>query len=784
MPKPPFSSRQPRRKWLIPAIIAIIFFAGNLASELFGNLIGTVPESYPGVVWAIIGAALITAVVVAIVEARQKDNTTTANVPDGERDAISIGHNAAHSINVVGDGNMIRSSGAKIADGHGVAADSIHGPVATGNQGRAIQTSTYVEHQILQSPSLPSALHQLPPPPRDFTGRGAELNELMAVLEKGGVTISGLQGMGGIGKTALALKLAELLTPRYPDAQFFFDLKGASDRPLLPAEAMAHVIRAYLPMAQLPENENELRGLYHSVLHGQRALLLLDNARDARQVEPLLPPASCCLLVTSRLHFTLPGLFPKNLDILPPEDARKLLLTIAPRMSAQAEAIAKLCGYLPLALRLAASALAERIDLNPSEYVCRLTNAQQRLQLIDAALSLSYEMLDTAMQKLWRLLAVFPDTFDKGATAAVWELDFDQAQDNLSTLVADSLVDYAPVTARYHLHDLSRLFADNRMSEDERDMSHQRQATHYATALRGANELYMQGGEALQRGLALFDLEWGNIQVGQAWAAANAERNQTAAKLCSDYPDAGSDILDLRQHPRESIRWLEKGLAAARRLKWRSFEVAHLGSLGIAYANLGETRRAIEIHEQSLVVNRELGDRRAEGQILGNLGIAHANLGETQRAIEFFEQALVIDQQIGDRRGEGADLGNLGNAYAILGETRKASKFYEQVLLIDREIGNRRGESNTLGNLGSVYSDLGETRTAIEFYEQALLIDREIGNRQGEATDLWNMSLALDKLGERPKAVAHAEAALKIYEQIENPNAAKVCRKLTEWRRQ
>jgi hypothetical protein len=177
-----------------------------------------------------------------------------------------------------------------------------------------------------------SALHQLPPPPADFTGREAEIEELLVALEDASLTISGLRGMGGVGKTALALKLAEKIEERYPDGQFYLDLKGTSPQPLTPAVAMAHVIHSYHPGIKLPESEAGLRGIHLSVLHGQRALLLMDNARDKKHVEPLIPPAGCRLLVTSRQYFTLPGLFAQSLDCLPPADACKLLLTIAPRI--------------------------------------------------------------------------------------------------------------------------------------------------------------------------------------------------------------------------------------------------------------------------------------------------------------------------------------------------------------------------------------------------------------------------------------------------------------------
>ena len=670
-----------------------------------------------------------------------------------------------------------------------------------------------------------TALHQLPPPPGDFTGRQAELDELMAEMRKGGATISGLRGMGGVGKTALALKLAEQLTERYPDAQLYLDLKGTTSDPLTAADAMAHVIRGFQPTAQLPESEAELRGLYLSALHDKRALLLMDNAANREQVEPLIPPSGCVLLVTWRQRFTLQGLYARDLDTLPPGDARDLLLAITPRIKQQADSIAKLCGYLPLplplALRLAAGVLDERMDLNPQDYVNRLADAQKRLELVNASLSLSYDLLSPEMQGLWRALAVFPETFDVKAVAAVWELEPEAAQDKLSELVSYSLLEWNGATRRHRLHDLAQVYADSRLTETERRATQQRHAAHYWAVMGTADQLYFKGGEDLMRRLELFDLEWGNVQSGQAWAAVHTEEDEAAARLCSDYSGA-ANLLALRQHPRQRIEWLQASLAAARRLKDREAEGVHLGNLGLAYIDLEETRRAIEFYEQTLEYHRKSGDRRGEGTDLNNLGEAYRRLGETRRAIEFYEKALAIDREIGERRGEGYALGNLGLAYARLGEMRRAIELYEQRLVISREIGDRRGEDNALGNLGNAYLDLEETQRAIEYYEkhlviareisdrrgegnalgslgrayhrleqpsraielyeQCLVIHRETGARRGEGNDLWNMALALEKLDNRVQAVASAEAALEIYDGIEDPNVDTVRERLAEWR--
>jgi Tfp pilus assembly protein PilF len=634
-------------------------------------------------------------------------------------------------------------------------------------------------------PPRVTLLHQLPPPPRDFTGRERELGELMSQVERG-VTISGLQGQGGIGKTALALELARRLAPRYPDAQLYLDLKGASSQqPVSIAEALSHVIRAYHPTEKLPEGVEELRAIYLSVLHGQRALLLMDNARDAAQVEPLIPPDTCVLLVTSRRHFTLPGLYAKRLDTLTPAESRELLLKIAPRIGERADDIAALCGQLPLALRLAASALAERRDLSPQDYVRRLSDAPRGLKAlgeVEPSLGLSYDLLGADLQKLWRSLAVFPSPFDARAAAAVWQLEPDAAQDALGDLLNFSMLDYDAATARYRLHPLARLFADARLKEGERDSNQRRHAEHYLKVFREADDLYLQGGESVKAALALFDLESRNIQAGQAWATAQAREDDAAAVMCFNYPAVGAYLLQLRQNPRERIQWLEVALAAARRMKAREAEGAHAGSLGIAYMQLGETRRAVRSFEQQLMITREISDRRGEGYALGNLGQAYASLNEPRRAVEFYEQCLDIMREIYDRRGEGYALGALGRVFADLGEAGRAVEFYEQCLVITREIGDRYGEAQALGNLGLMHYVQGDVRRATELYQRQLEIARQIGDRYGEGISLFNMSLALEHLGDRAQAIAHAEAALEIFEQIESPHAEKVRGQLEQWR--
>jgi tetratricopeptide (TPR) repeat protein len=624
------------------------------------------------------------------------------------------------------------------------------------------------------------SLHQLPLPPADFTGRDELIAQLLEDFQKRkGAAITGLTGMGGIGKTALGLVVAHSIVNDYPDAQIFLDLKGTTT-PLSAADAMRHVVLSFEPTADLRALDDAGMGnAYRTILHGKRALLFFDNARSAEQVAPLRPPETSTMLVTSRWAFGLPGLQTRRLDLMKPESAEQFLLELCPRIDGQSDELARACAYLPLALRIAGSFLQVNPDWPVKTYVAQLEDRKGRLAALHdsregaelttepdllATFEMSYQQLSEEDRKRWRTLGVFPTSFDARAAAAMWKMEEDDARRLLGLLLRYSLLDYDETSERYSLHDLLADYALSQMDSEEEGDVRLKHASHYKDVLSAADDLYTEGGENVLAGLRLFDLEWENIQAGQAWAAG--AQSQEAAWLCATYPGAGAYLLELRQHPGEQIRWLQATLAAARQIGDRRGEGSTLGNLGIAYYRLGDTRKAIEYYEQHLTIAKEIGHRQGEGNALGNLGLAYYSLGEPRKAIEYHEQALAIDREIGDHRGEGAELGNLGLAYADLGDPRKAIEYHEQALAISREIGDLRGEGQDLCNLGNAYYSLGEPRKAIEYHEQALAIDREIGDRRGEGQDLGSLGTAYADLGEARKAIEYYEQHLTIAKEI------------------
>jgi len=638
-------------------------------------------------------------------------------------------------------------------------------------------TYNYIPPKSEESSRIPSI--QSPPP--DFTGRDEELAELLMKFATG-INAILLHGNGGVGKTALALKLAQSLKDRYPDGQIMVDMMGTTD-PISSIEAMGSIINSFNPEEKIPDSKAKVMQRFQQVLNGKCILLLLDNALNDKQLSGLIsPPNGCGLLVTSRN--VISGLLRKDIGVLKLEHAVKLLLGIcftalgkekSSRDDPAWPKIASLCGHLPLALRAAASFLANSEDISPKDYAQQLKDERTRLEMIgeqgvemsvDASFGLSFQSLAPAIQKTFLDLSVFLADFDSQAEEQICQ---DAGHRNLSELLRWSLVDFTAQGSdygRYRVHDLARLLAFARLPDESRATIAERHATYFRDLLAAANHLYLQGSAGVQAGLVLFDREEANILAGHTRSCESLEAGSQAAELCMSYPDAGVYVIYLRLHPMQRISWLEDALKAARKLKNRSAEGVHLGNLGLACADLGDAKKAIEYYEQALAISREIGDRRGEGTDLGNLGIAYKNLGDARKAIKYHEQSLAISREIGDRRGEGADLGSLGLAYAALGDAKKAIEYHEQVLAMAREIGDRRSEGAVLGNLGIAYAALGDAKKAIKYYEQSLAIARDLGDRRREGAVLGNLGSAYAALGDAKKAIKYYEQSLAIAREI------------------
>jgi|WetSurMetagenome_2_1015567.scaffolds.fasta_scaffold02503_8 tetratricopeptide (TPR) repeat protein/nucleoside phosphorylase len=635
-----------------------------------------------------------------------------------------------------------------------------------------------ISPSVIRSDPIPQQLRQ---PPDCFKGREKEISDILTNFGKGAI----ITGMAGIGKTALALILAERLKNRFPDGQLYIDLLGTRTEHLSPSQAMAHVIHSYRPADRLPDDFSQLKSLYRSVLADKHALLLLDNAADRDQLEDLLPPSSCAVLITSRNRFTLPDLKPgiieKNISILKSDEACELLLAIAERIGDQADELAELCGYLPLALRNAASVLAERIDIGVANYIRSLMNTKARLGLVEASFELSFNLLMPDQQDKWCMLSTFQADFDYAAAAYIWQKDMDWAEYALSDLVKLNLVDYFPSSVsseygRYHLHELARLFTNSRLAEGNRNLSQQRYVTYYLLLLDTANELYQKGGKNVLNGLELFDREQVNILAGQAWAESKviqakeikseAKDIEFALSMSNAYAYTGSNLLDLRLDPYDKIHWIKVGLDAAQELNDRNAEGLHLGNLGSAYLDIGESRKTIELEKRALSIFQEIGYHEGECAVTGNLGLAFYTLGEISKAMEFFRQHLDISRKIGNRHEECIALLHMGDAYRYLENNGQAIELYEQALGISKEIGDRRAESTILGNIGYAFFSNGDIKTAIELFQFRLDIANEIGDKKGECSASGRLGNAYFVLNNALKAIEYYKRQLTISNEI------------------
>lgn len=623
------------------------------------------------------------------------------------------------------------------------------------------------------------APRQIQEPSKDFVGRAKELAEL---LEKhaAGAAILGINGPGGVGKTALALTLVQRLKTTYPDAQVFLDMKGMSKQPLTPAQAIAYVIHSFDPEAPLPADEARLAEAYRGVLEGKKALLLLDNARGVRQIHPLNPPAGSLVVFTSRSNFRLPGSVEKRLLPLPLFEACELLRKIAPRLegakSKSIEKLAILCGRLPLALWAVGCLLHRRRDLSLSQYLRRLLRADRKAVLLAAdpsverstaaALQTSYELLSTELKRDFRLLAVFPGGFTRKAASAVWGVPQAEAEDSLGTLLRYSLLEFEEATARYFQLDLIRLFALHKMRDREQRVARERHAEHYLKVVGRADALYRMGGKKAIQGLTLFDMEWGNIEHGQSWTVTETNSgNRALAEWCWKYADKSANCRSLRQYPKEALRWLLPACDAAHLLHRDKWEGNVLCNIGLYYEGLGQYRLAVRCHQRWLEISQGLQDRKAEGKAFCNMGCALHGGGDYRKAIALHEKHLEIAQEAPvDKHEEALAYANIGSGWGAAGEIDRADDFLNKAMAAIDDDPVTKGL--VFGNLGNVSFRREQFDRAIELQDQALSCARMIGDRWGEAYALFNTAVATAKLGNRPAAERLREKAQQAFGAI------------------
>jgi DNA-binding SARP family transcriptional activator/Tfp pilus assembly protein PilF len=634
-----------------------------------------------------------------------------------------------------------------------------------------------------------------------FTGRADALHRLDGLLggDAGprGPAVVAIAGTAGVGKTALAMHWAHRVKDRFPDGQLYVNLHGyARGSPLRPIEALARFLHALgMPPDEVPLEVEEAAGVYRTLLAGRRILVVLDNARDAEQVRPLLPGGVGCLaVVTSRDQLAglvaREGAQPFVLDVLTAQEARALLGRIlgAERMRAEPDVIddlVGLCGALPLALRIAAANLLCNPHQSIAEYVARLRAGDRltalriegdRQTAVSAALDLSYAALPAGARRMFRLLGLVPGPdFTAEAVAALAAGEVAEVAAVLEQLAQAHLVE-EPGPGRYAFHDLLRLYAHARgAAEDDETGRHaatQRLLDHYLSGLDAAARLLYP--EKLRLPLPLPPQpppadRFADHAQALAWVDAERPNLVAAVQHTAEHgppatawllADALRGYFHLRMYTIEWLSVAHASLTCARGAQDRSAEaVSHL-SIADAHWRRSRHDLAVEHFTQALAAAQRTDWAQCQATILGNLGAVHWQSGNLRAAGHQLAEALALNRRSGWLAGQAVNLGNLGLVRMQAGQLAVALGNFQEALDLSRRMGSRSSEANILGNLGEVCQLLGRLDEAIEHLNLALALHRELGGRGNEAANLRTLSATHRDAGRLDQALELAQAAL------------------------
>jgi DNA-binding SARP family transcriptional activator len=650
---------------------------------------------------------------------------------------------------------------------------------------------------------------ELPPDSPAFTGRKTELGRIRALLgapvaSSARGRVVAVHGRGGVGKSALAARAAHAVAAGFPDGQLYVDLHGSTPgvRPRTAHEVLDRCLRALgVPAAEVPPDESDAAARWRTLTAGRRILLLLDNATDAAQVLPVLPASGgCAAIVTSRrLLSTVDADGYLELSGLPEAAAVELLRRSARRADlapGDGAAIAALCEYLPLALRIAGARLAARPELSGADLAARLRDERGRLDelgmdryAVRGSIRVGYDGLrgsedpvDRAASRVFPLLGLLPVPRLHPATVAalLGAPGVPAATRALDRLVDVRLLEEAPA-GRYRLHDLVRLVAGECAIEvlgaAERDAAVRRALDHHLASAMRADAVLRPG-----RGIIGFDHtpapDLPTAPIGApAQAVAWLEAELPGLLAAAEYAATRSDDAALF------------GLRLARVLQWwlgkradwpTELAVARVGELaadragdahhraiaatlvGRAQLHLGRRAQAAARLEQALTAFRGLGDHHQVMSLVCDLGQVARLAGDHQRALEHFAEALFICRSSPTGVSEGVVLANLADVYIDLRHWEEALGCLRESIAIRRERRDTAGETVVLPRLGYLCCQLGRLAEAVGHLDDAVRRCAAIDNQ----VDLWYALIvraeAHLRLGRRRAALADARRALTV----------------------
>ncbi|WP_066366043.1 AfsR/SARP family transcriptional regulator [Herbidospora mongoliensis] len=577
---------------------------------------------------------------------------------------------------------------------------------------------------------------QLPPGVAGFTGRDAELARLDQILAdrsaKGVPAFVGVTGMGGVGKTGLAVHWAHRVAHRFPDGQLYADLHGYAEH--IEPVAVENVVDGFLrslgvPGNRIPADPEERFGLLRSALAGRRVLMVLDNARNVAQVRALLPgSATCAAIVTSRDSLdglmSLDGAPVIRLGTLAADDALTVLADVAGanrlRDDPAAARLAALCDGLPLALRIAGARLAGRPDVTAADLAGRFADERRRLDELahgDLRLrthfALSYRSLDPAEARLFRLLGLLDTTsFGTWVGAALLDGDLPTAHGLIEQLVAAQLLEVecrpADHPPRYHFHDLVRLYAR------ERALAEEPAADRTAALSRAYGGLLALAGEAHIR-------VYGGDHV----------------ILHDDAPRWRPDRATVDRLLADPLGWLEIERSSLVRAVAHTDDDRLAWDLAMSSLTLFEQHHHLAdwetTHETALAATRATGNLRGQGAMLYGLGSLALTRRRYPEARRLLTESCDLFSSAGETYGYALALRNLATLERSAGQLDDASAAYETALPILRAAGDRAAEANVLAGLAQIGLDRGNFADGEELLNEALAAFEELGNVRGQA---------------------------------------------------